>query len=289
MYFHIEPRAEELLDSPEYYTFREDASALAASSDIPGHVSKRGFDRIIELGPGDVSAFRHKVAPLVRWVSPREYIGVDFSPHILSTVAAYCESQFPDLITRRIECDFFNSPRKIPTARNSLIAIYGNTFGDYPYYRRGFFPVARFAKYLRAVKPLRHTNSALLLSVDVNCSQNSILKSYSGDSTRRFFNRSLNWLIDQDARYEEVISHLRPRIDFDFGANCVVFALRSTSDRALAVPGTDSSIPPHADLIIGVSYRFSDARLSEICSLAGMGISEQQSAPGGTTRLLLID
>ena len=289
MYLHTDPSAgHDILDSAEYYTSREDTRALIASPGIARQIGQRGLNRLIDLGPGDVSAFRNKIVPLVRIFSPSEYVAVDFSNHILAPVTAYCRSQFPDMAVRTIQCDFFRAPGRIPAADSSLIVILGNTFGDYPYYSRGSFPTRHFARFLRALKRGRDVNSALLISVDTNQFENSILHSYSGTATQLFFRKSLDWLALNAPRYSHIISHLIPQVAFDQLANCIVFSLYNTSEYVLPVPNTTNCIRPRSSFVIGVSYRFTEVQLSEICTLARLNICAQQIAPGGTTRLLLI-
>ena len=248
--------------TPEYYVTRTE---LALLDEILPEVSRlTGPDAIvIEWGSGSSWKIRKLLDGLDH---PAEYIAIDISRDHLKAAAADIGRQYPDVKVGAICADFL-APISLPP---EAIVSEGRRLGFLPGSTIGNFAPHVAAEILRKAASLLGPGGAMLIGVDLEKSEDTLLAAYNdaGGITAEF-NLNLLTRMKDELGAELDINAFEHEAIFNPEFHRIEMHLKAKTSTGISINGSSFTFEPGETIYTENSHKFTISGFQEIAKKAG--------------------
>lgn len=272
---------ERITELPEYYPMREEGKLLDAIA--PEVMRWMRPAQIVELGSGSSTKTRSLLDAAVKEGSLRSYIPFDVSESIILEAGEVLQQRYPGLELHGVVGDFQRHLDKIPaTDGRRLVLFLGSTIGN-------MFAGPR-VQLLTEIRKTLGPEDYLLLGTDLVKDVSIIEPAYDdSQGVTAAFNKNMLRVVNKELDADFDLDSYDHEAFFNHDEARIEMHLRPRTHQHVTLKKIDLEvdISPTETIWTECSHKFTEARVAEMLSAAGLQLQEWHAAPGNMFGLSL--
>jgi L-histidine Nalpha-methyltransferase len=251
---------------PEYYLTRAESEIFA--SHAQAIVERAHPKRLVELGSGSAVKTRYLIDAALRLGTELSYSAIDISAAALESSSKALRAEYPSLILRSYQGDYFEGLRRLALAEGTsgptLVLFLGSNIGN--------FDPPEAVRFLRAIRELLAAGDVLLLGTDLKKNRSVLEAAYDDElGVTAAFNANVLARINRELGGHFILHQFRHRALYNDAASRIEMHLESLVNQEVNIDKLDLHITLDAGETIHTesSYKFSMDDVARMASGSG--------------------
>ena len=200
----------------DYYLCKDETETIDKSLDQFSKYLSEITD-IIEIGPGSVHAVKNKTLPILNCSKNlQRYHAIDHSKNYLEEACGFIEKELPDIDVLRIEADLTQVGEiKLNSINegNAALLFLGSTLGNFKVFQQN--------NIIQQFYNLLNSNDKLIITIDTNQDEESLLKAYNNLYFYDFVMGSLKYYARINPEFKKYLTSFEAKVVLDKNLNLI--------------------------------------------------------------------
>jgi L-histidine N-alpha-methyltransferase len=254
----------------DYYLCKNETEIIKENLDkFVKHFS--GITDIIEIGPGSAYAVNNKTLPILNCAKNlKRYHAIDHSKNYLEEACLFIEKERPDIEILGIEANLVHVGKiKVTSIKKGTKALLflGSTLGN--------FNTPQQDQIIEQFSNLLSLNDILIITVDTNQDEDSLLKAYSNNYTCNFVIGALNHYGKINHEFNNYLSDFEVKTTINKLSNSVEFSFVTKKEISFHFKGYGGITLLKGQELKGIrSYKYTLENITSILSKRSFEVIE---------------